>query len=127
MTDEEMAEEYADRTRIVDENTRAGTDCISLVQDYEGNVIDIHERIKQAFLAGLKAGRPEWHKVADGDLPKEEGKFLVCYETEDGYYRNIFILNYTEYDESLHWCDEAFETYDESIIAWCEIPKYTEE
>ena len=82
--------------------------------------------IERAYLAGIKAGRPKWHKVADGDLPKEEGEYLVCYETEDGNYRNIFILNYTEYDESLHWCDEAFETYDEGVIAWCEIPKYTE-
>lgn len=55
MTDREMAEEFSDRTRIIDENTKAGTDCISLVQDYEGNYIDIHERIKQAYLAGLKA------------------------------------------------------------------------
>lgn len=36
MTDEEMADEYVENTRIVDENTKAGTDCISLVQDCEG-------------------------------------------------------------------------------------------
>ena len=33
---------------------------------------------KVAFLAGLKAGRPKWHKVADGDLPKEMENVL-CY------------------------------------------------
>ena len=35
----------------------------------------------QAFLAGLKAGKMnapnKWHKVADGDLPSEEGGW-VC-------------------------------------------------
>ena len=75
MTDKEMAEEYADRTRIVDENTRVGTDCISLVQDYEGNIIDIHERIKQAYLAGLKTGRPQWHKIFEREP--------YCYEYWD--------------------------------------------
>jgi hypothetical protein len=24
-------------------------------------------------LEGLKAGRPQWHKVADGDLPRQDG------------------------------------------------------
>lgn len=32
---------------------------------------------KYGFLAGLKAGRPKWHKVAAGDLPSEEGGW-VC-------------------------------------------------
>lgn len=107
MTDEEMTEEYA------------SSSTSDRGYYYEG--------LKEGFLAGLKAGRPKWHKISDGDLPEEEGEYLVCYETEDGNYRNTFILNYTEYDESLHWCDEVFETYDEGVIAWCEIPKYTEE
>ena len=34
------------------------------------------------FLAGLKAGRPKWHKVAGGDLPKDENDVLV-YSGED--------------------------------------------
>jgi hypothetical protein len=116
MTDEEMAEEYADRTRIVDENTKVGTDCISLVQDYEGNVIDIHERIKRAFLAGLKAGRPDWHKVADGDLPKEEDLEMqvLCF-TYDGYQ----LLSLFSDPKPI------FKGY--GVIAWCETPKYTEE
>ena len=110
MTDEEMAEEWVQHNSYT---------CL------HANM-NAYQFAECAFLAGLKAGRPEWHKVADGDLPKEEGEYLVCYETEKRTYRNTFILNYTEYDESLHWCDEAFETYDEGVIAWCEIPTYTE-
>lgn len=34
-------------------------------EERKKTVIDI-------FLAGLKANKPKWHKVADGDLPKEE-------------------------------------------------------
>ena len=55
MTDEEKAEEYA----------------IENWEWYEAGQKD-YEALKQAFLAGLKAGRPKWHKVADGDLPKGE-------------------------------------------------------
>jgi hypothetical protein len=118
MTDEEMAEEYADRTRIVDENTKVGTDCISLVQDYEGNVIDIHERIKRAFLAGLKAGRPEWHKVADGNLPKNNR--LVFIQMVNG--NTTMGIHYENAWREICNCKELT-----GVIAWCEIPKYTEE
>ena len=112
MTDEEMAEEYLEKLRE---------------EKIPFDIYEVNNQLKRAYIAGLKAGRPKWNKVSDGDLPKEEGEYLVCYETENGNYRNTFILNYTEYDESLHWCDESFETFDEGVIAWCEIPKYTEE
>ena len=37
-----------------------------------------------AFLAGLKVCRPKWHKVADGDLPKDEDwKWCISYR---GYF-----------------------------------------
>lgn len=78
---EELAEEFADRARIVDENTKAGDDCISLVQDYEGNVMDIHQRIKTAYLAGYNAGynkANEWHFVSEeGEYPKEKQLVMV--------------------------------------------------
>ena len=116
MTDKEMAIEYRKslKQRLIDKD------------DFE-RLEMFDENVEEAFIAGLKAGRPKWHKVTDGDLPKEEGEYLVCYETNGGKYRNTFILKYEEYDEGLHWLDEAFETFDEGVIAWCEIPKYTEE
>ena len=46
MTDEEMAEEYLQSIE--------GDDCV---------IITDREERKQAFLAGLKAGRPQWHKI----------------------------------------------------------------
>lgn len=54
MSDEEMAEEYARENEEV-----YGSDEYGDITDYNN--------IKEAFLAGLKAGRPKWHKVADGD------------------------------------------------------------
>lgn len=66
MTDEEMAVNWIRSQGWNEEN---------LPSDEFGQML-------QAFLAGLKAGRPKWHKVADGDLPKEENDVLV-YSGED--------------------------------------------
>lgn len=72
-------------------------------------------QMKKAYLAGLKAGRPKWHKVADGDLPKDENDVLV-YLGED--WRMCVGRYFPKYKAWETGCD---------TIAWCEIPKYTEE
>lgn len=59
MKDEEMAEEYR--------------------KNFERTFMKVDlSDIEDAFLAGLKAGRPQWHKVADGDLPKIENRIVLC-------------------------------------------------
>lgn len=72
---------------------------------------------KNAYLAGLKAGKPKWHKVADGDLPKEEAEYLVIFESDRTKYTGLEIY-YPDIEEWSTIC---------TIVAWCEIPKYTEE
>jgi hypothetical protein len=95
MTDEEMAYEYAK----YDDNGR----------------VSVNDDKFKAFLAGLEAGRPKWHKVADGDLPKDENDVLV-YSGEDW---RMCVGRYSpKYKAWETGCD---------TIAWCEIPKYTEE
>ena len=95
MKDEEMAEEWLDERYLKD--------------------MGVRKPCKQAFLAGLKAGRPQWHKVADGDLPKDENDVLV-YSGEDW---RMCVGRYSpKYKAWETGCD---------TIAWCEIPKYTEE
>ena len=125
MKDEEMAEEYANGYATPD------LECSFRAHMFEAS--------KDGFLAGLKAGRPQWHKVADGDLPKESGKYLVCVGGVNG----IFVLDFeTEYNDFGYWClqvgenlgvtDTIFETVTErdedKIIAWKEIvlPKESE-
>lgn len=124
MTDEEMAKEYAN------ENKRTyGSDEYADITDYIG--------LKEAFLAGLKAGRKaereyvknnaftsmkeqglfpfdKWHKVADGDLPKD-GRIVS--DQEGNNVRYVKHLNKWFYR---HRSCEA------DVIAWCEIPKYME-
>lgn len=89
----------------------------------------------------LKAGKPKWHKVTDGDLPKGE-KY-----GRDGVHRDIYLRdrygkiytgNYFPKDENHEEDCFAVEILDwgfrgsqfckkKQISDWCEIPKYTEE
>ena len=124
MTDEEMAEEFVGSKKSF---WRQGRTCI--------------ESVKQAFLVGLKAGRdmaeadiatiaymqgaerykPKWHKVADGDYPPVEvGNYSVDVWTDRGD------IAYYVYSNNC-WCVEPSTEKIEPPVAWCEIPKYTEE
>ena len=82
--------------------------------DEYANGVQVFEEVdmKQAFIAGLKAGRPKWHKVADGDLPKDENDVLV-YSGEDW---RMCVGRYSpKYKVWEAGCD---------TIAWCEIPQF---
>ena len=107
MTDEEMAEEYAN------ENW----------EYYEEGQND-SKALKQAYLAGLKAGRPQWHDLRKdpNDLPKANDEKLCFYE------KGKVVARY----DSGYSCWETylnnFETVIPSsvIIAWCELPQFTD-
>lgn len=74
---------------------------------------------EKTFLAGLKAGRPQWHKVADGDLPKIENRIVLCV-CIGGYINNE--PNYVyKLLTSREFC--LFQP----VIAWCEIPTFDKE
>ena len=104
MTDEEMAEEYLQSIE--------GDDCV---------IITDREERKQAFLAGLKAGRPQWHDLEKEptDLPKDNHN-VWCKALDhygEGWYdkdTNTWTLIYRGYH--LH-----------CIEAWCEIPTFDKE
>lgn len=83
----------------------------------------IQQGYKDGYLEGLHEVQPKWHKVADGDLPKKEGEYLICYQTDAGY-KNTFSLKWATNGGKYHWYDDAYETYDEGVIAWCEIPQF---
>ena len=112
MTDEEMAEEYFKSVckDYNEEKERTG------VRHYW-----VGFDLKNAFLAGLKAGRPEWNKVADGDYPPcEKGNYTINVLTDCGD------IAYYDYNENC-WIAEPSSVEIDPPIAWCEIPKYTEE
>ena len=107
MTDKEMAEEYA--------KGLCKTCTLDTCRNNTLHTCAIKEYIKQAHLAGLKAGRPKWHKVADRDLPKEEDLEMqvLCFTTNGYQLLSLFS------DPK-----PIFEYYE--VIDWCEIPKYKE-
>jgi hypothetical protein len=109
MKDEEMAEEQIKKWDSV---LYSQMYPVALVKDF----------IRKAFLAGLKAGRPKFHKVADGDLPKtcvqvlsEQGALVI--------YKGVG-FGWAEYSPN---ADNIKLRKWEEPIAWCEIPKFKEE
>lgn len=104
MTDEEMAVNWI-RSQGWSEENLPSDEFLEKMQDY---------------LAGLKAGSPKWHKVADGDLPNENKRYLCKIKEFVGSGISYECFDYdTEYSSWKNACGD--------VIAWCEIPKYTEE
>lgn len=79
-------------------------------------------QMEQAFLAGLKAGSPKWHKVADGDLPKVNKLYLVAIQ-DNGLAIAYFNGQYWETKYNLGDFGHCVET----VIAWCKIPTFDKE
>lgn len=86
---------------------------------------------EQAFKDGAEFGynkakkdinvATRWHKVADGDYPPiEVGNFTVDVLTDRGD------IAYYAYDNEC-WVAEPSSAEIDPPIAWCELPKYTEE
>jgi len=109
MKDEEMAEEYVKK-----EGFKFGMfGELDNITSSEAN-----KEIKQAFLAGLKAGRPQWHDLRKDptDLPKEEREYIVMNANEGGD---------TSYWICYYWKEEKkFTGYglgEANVIKWKEI------
>lgn len=106
MTEEEMAEEYTAENGF-------GSDCNNLTSN------DVNKEIEQAYLAGLKEGRPKWHKYSERPVKKINA---LCFDIK----QNKFILGFydLEADEWLRY--GGYETI--HIDLWKEIvlPKLAE-
>ena len=106
MTEEEMAEAYAN------ENW----------EHYEEGQND-SKALKQAYLAGLKAGRPQWHDLRKdpNDLPKNNAMVLTRLKNKrlkiSTFMENKFTIWNKDYDTYTKLYD---------VIAWCEISKFEE-
>ena len=109
MKDEEMAKEYS-------------KSACAWIEDRE----PLDERdIQQAFLAGLKAGRPQWHYMKD----------VNCYEdlphNEDVYY--AYVVNVGAYDKPTierklgSFAEFEYDVMAYHVIAWCELPTFDKE
>ena len=118
MKDEEMAEQYAQN--LEKELMKEYEEHLEYGQTpYLATIPTPHA--KQAFLAGLKAGRPQWHDLRKdkNDLPKDKHNvWCKCLdECGEGWYdkdTNTWTLIYKGYH--VH-----------CIEAWCEIPTFDKE
>lgn len=104
MKDEEMAEE---EYKLAEE----------VIKPIYRNAIQNDESFAKygvnCYLAGLKAGRPQWHKVADGDLPKDENRVWLCFGVDD-YLDGQFI-------RGRFWCGSCGWFDVEEVFAWKEL------
>lgn len=117
MTDEEMAEEYAHNHVHYEVAKREnGT-------EYAKEVSGV--TIKQAYSDGLKDGRPKWHKVSDGDLPKEtefiESDVLLLFVHLRGTKHKRYELGRYIFSENVFSYTHL--EFIEDVVAWCEIPR----
>ena len=104
MTDEEMAEEYAEKQNLQNVNPSG----------------IVRYKLAEAFLAGLKAGRPKWHKVSE-QIPTEEKDYLV--KLTDGTV-DVMAIAIDGYLEP-YLLTPKFDFY-KDVEKWCEIPKESE-
>ena len=139
MTDEEKAINYTNNTHIRYNEILSHPEIV--------------DEIRKAYLAGLEAGKdmaeadfatiaymqgaerykPKWHKVADGDLPKPNIAVLICFQFEKwtttyiAYYRPA-IKKWQMYNLSEAQRQPIDDDYidSEEVIAWCEIPTFTD-
>ena len=119
MTDEEMAykhaEEYIMREDVITENDRVPFD-----NGYGFQTVSFEDEVKKGykdgFLAGLKAGRPQWHDLRKNpnDLPSDEHGHVVMNQDWD----KVVIRNGRF---------EHLDGYKADVIAWCEIPIFDKE
>lgn len=70
------------------------------------------------FDAGIEAGRLQWHKVADGDLPTEEKDYLVKLTDGTVDIRRVAL----DGDLEPYLLTPKFDFY-KDIEKWCEIPE----
>lgn len=108
MTDEEMAEEW-------------------VKQEYPTlQITAVAQRYIKAFLAGLKAGRPQWHFVSKEGFPSKDDIYLII--RNDGLHLGDYCCGGDGDIDCQSWCDypSEEEIQDDSVIAWCEIPTFTD-
>jgi hypothetical protein len=128
MTDEEMAEQFAEEYQIRKHHQR-------LYGNKPVVIKELNTTYKDGFLAGLKAGRPQWHDLRKdkNDLPKKEKlgqTFIVAFafnEQTQKYY-SFDCAEYLDKERFItHTIDASKENNAYKVIAWCEIPTFEKE
>lgn len=105
MTDKELAKKYVKEEKYV--------------ARYDMEQTELDEIVEETYIAGIKAGRPQWHNLRKNptDLPEP----YMSVVNQNG--RNVLY----DYIHRVWRFDDANEYICDTPIAWCEIPTYTED
>ena len=132
MTDEEMAEESFKRYRTTDEDYEDlnGSEKLLVFNHEYGAEKQYHRLYKQGFLAGLKAGRPQWHEIESKVTPKREISKQYMPKNKE----KVLLKYHFSGDNEIHISDGYYDAYDFEfhiannpkfrivcVIAWKEI------
>lgn len=113
---EKEAEEYAKETAIYYESAHGYIP--SQFEKY------LRKAIEFGYNKAREENKLKWHKIADGDYPSYEegnnGNNTITVLTNEG---DIAYYSYNYYC----WIAEPSSVEIDPPIAWCEIPKFTEE
>ena len=110
MTNEELEEKARD---YIDRCTKSAGFVI-LPEQLKQDFIDL-------YMAGARENQLQWHKVADGDIPKENKLYLVQIK-DNGLAIAYFNGRHWETRYNLGYSGHCVET----VIAWHEIPTFEE-
>lgn len=67
----------------------------------------------------------KWHKVSEGDLPRNESRILVYYRKTNHDFYNICVYDCSN-NRGFYRVNAWGDTEKIDAIAWMEIPKYSE-
>ena len=115
----ELAREYIDNC-----TKRAG--FVILTENIKNDFIDL---FVAGFMKCLELNKEiKWHKVADGDLPKEKKEYwckAFYYKSKETFNAFLWFNPDTKAFNPLEEIEDTSGSY--NVKAWCEIPEYTEE
>lgn len=121
-SDDDRPSDWANIAHYAEENLE---NAFKRIEELGKENAELKEEIKNnedlatiAYMQGAERYKPKWHKVADGDLPKHEVNVLVLHSVQC-----VDIAHYNYDYKEWHFADSIVR----DVIAWCEIPKYTEE
>jgi hypothetical protein len=115
MTDEEMAEKWVTANTGFNPKEPLGKIAVRtfLAGLKAGKDMAEADLATVAYMQGAERYKPKWHKVAGGDLPPEDTKVLALLAPNEICIAHFYRRNV--------WDKIG------TVIAWCEIPQYTEE
>lgn len=116
MTDEELKNKCKERAKIFQQAMESckSSNLMDCIEWFADRIADLEKEN-----AGLKAGRPKWHEVADGDLPKKNMKQAIVKTSDGDKYMGWYCTHQGKW-----WHDECPNPDDEisGVIEWCELP-----